>query len=190
MNLAQDTRSEGIIIESPSLKTANFIGFQIKREDWDMIRLEDKTIIKARIILASVLMEGKLEDEIAKTQTGQKPKLKFTFIPKIEYAVESPQEFRGDRDQRSYTPEQLGSCVVHRDMDFETLKSSWNLYELENGIILKIRYSLIKIDKTSKYDSGGMPIYMINGSADVKVELPEHLRKLLEKKGSAPIENI
>jgi hypothetical protein len=189
MNLALDVRSAGIIIESPSFKTANFIGFQIKREDWDMIRLEDKTIIKARIMLASVLMEGKLEDEIVKTQTGQKPKLKFTFVPKIEYAVEPPQELRGDRDERSYTQEQLGSCVVHRDMDFETVRSSWNVYELENGITMKIRYSLIKIDKTSKYDSGGMPIYMINASADVKIELPEHLRKLFEKKGITPIEN-
>lgn len=189
MNLAQDMRSEGIAIEPPSLKTANFIGFQIKREDWDMFRLEDKTIVKARIMLASVLMEGKLEDEIAKTQTGQKPKLKFTFVPRIEYAVEPPQELRGDRDQNSYTQEQLGSSIVHRDMDFETVKSSWNLYELENGIILKIRHSPIKVDKTSKYDSGGMPIYLINGNADVKIEFPEHIRKLLEKKGITAIEN-
>jgi hypothetical protein len=180
--MAQDIQSEGITIERPSLKTANFIAFQIKREDWDTFRLEDKTILRARIMLASVLMEGKLEDEIAKSQVGEKPKLRFTFVPRIEYAVEPPQELRGDPDSRVYTQEQLRSSVVHDDMDFETVKSSWNLYELESGMVLKIRHSPIRVDKTSKYDSGGMPVYMINGSADVKIELPEHLRKLLEQK--------
>lgn len=180
--MAQDIQSEGMTIDRPSWKTANFIAFQIKREDWDTFRLEDKTIIRARIILASVLMEGKLEDEIAKSQVGEKPKLRLALVPKIEYAVEPPQELRGDPDGRVYTQEQFRSSVVHEDMDFETVKSSWNLYELENGMILKIRHSIIKIDKTSKYDSSGMPIYLINGSADVKIDLPDHLRKLLEQK--------
>ena len=180
--MAQDIQSDGITIERPRLKTANFMAFQIKREDWDTFRLEDKTMIRGRIMLASVLMEGKLEDEIAKSQVGEKPILRFTFLPKIEYVVEPPQELRGDPDSRVYTQEQLRSSVVHEDMDFETIKSSWNLYELENGMILKIRNSPVRISKTSKYDSGGMPIYLINGSADVKTELPEHIRKLLEQK--------
>ena len=67
------------------------------------------------------------------------------------------------------------------DMDFNTIQQSWNSYELENGITLKVRISIVQVNKTSKFDERGIPVYFIESSVDLKTELPEHLKELSQK---------
>jgi hypothetical protein len=172
-------------IEKPSLKTADFLSFQIKREDWNLYELEDGTLLKARVLLANVLMEGRLEEIRTQIESGEKPKLRLTFNPRIIYAVEAPRELRGNLDSRTYTSTELKASIISEDMDFKTINESWNLYDLKNGITLKIRISATIVNKTSKYDNEGMPIYTVNADIDAKIELPEHLRKLIETREGA-----
>ena len=67
-------------------------------------------------------------------------------------------------------------------MDFKTVRQSWNIYELENGIKIKLRLSITSISKTNKFDGHGMPIYTIDSSIEGKTELPDSLETLVEGK--------
>jgi len=168
-------------IKEQEMINANFINFTIKREDWNLYKLEDGSLLRARVILSGVLADDlkKIEENI---KEGKKPELKLRFRSNRIFAVESPPELRGPPDFNRYTTEELRSFVVKEDLDFETIKEVWNVYELENGIIIKLRLSPINISKTSKFDSGGMPLYLIDANVEGKIQLPETLRKLLKEK--------
>jgi hypothetical protein len=99
--------------------------------------------------------------------------------------AESPPELRGKPDSRSYTAAELKLSIIDEDMDFETEREVWNLYELENGITLKMRLSVVSINKTDKFEKAGMPLYTVNSNIDVKFELPEQMRKTVEEKSRA-----
>lgn len=79
---------------------------------------------------------------------------------------------RGEPDTKTYTIKELRSSIVKEDLDFEPLKQTWNAYNLENGIAIKVRNSPINVSRTSKFDNRGLPIYLVDSTADVKVKLP------------------
>jgi len=180
--MSQATENSEVTIERPSLAKAKFVNFRIAKEDWSLYRIEDGSILRARVLLAGVLSDGNLEDIEKQIVAGQKPKLGLTFRSRNLFEIEPPPELRGTPDSKMYPIEELKKSIVDEEMDFETMKETWNLYELENGVILKMRISPVAISKTSKFESAGMPIYTVDSSMDVKAEMPEHLRKLLKEK--------
>jgi hypothetical protein len=169
-------------IERPSLANARFMSFRTAKEEWGLYKIEDGSVLRAKVLLTGVLIEGNLDEMENQIKAGQKPKLGLTFRPSNLFAVESPPELRGTPDPTIYPIEELRGSIVKEDMDFETMKETWNLYELENGIVLKMRISPTAISKTNKFESAGMPLYTVDASIDVKVEMPEHIRKLLKEK--------
>jgi len=46
--------------------------------------------------------------------------------------------------------------------------------------------SPIAVNRTTKFDSGGIRLYTVNSNADVKVEFPEHIEKLLKEMSKQP----
>ena len=46
---------------------------------------------------------------------------------------------------------------------------------------LKIRISIVQLNKTSKFDDRGMPVYFVESSVELKTELPDHLKELAQK---------
>jgi hypothetical protein len=169
-------------LKKPSPKAGMFVDFEINREGWSLYRIEDGTLLRARFILTGVLMEGKLEEMVEQLKPGQKPKLGLLLRSRRIFTAESPLELRGKPDSKTYTTEELKSSITNEDMDFETLKEIWNLYKLENRITLKARLSTVTINKTSNFERAGMPIYTIDSNVDVKIELPNHIRKIIEEK--------
>lgn len=165
------------------IKAAKFVNFKIKKEGWNLYEIEDGTLLRARVLLTGVLIEDKLEEIVKQLEQKQKPKFGLNFRSRHIFVVESPPELRGKPNPKTYTPAELNSHIINEDMDFETLKEVWNTYELENGITLKTRLSAVTVNKTSKFESAGMPIYTVNLNIDFKVDFPENLQKLLEKKG-------
>lgn len=180
--MSQDIETSEISIEKPFPKTGTFVNFRIKRESWNLYRIEDGTLLRARALLTGVLIEGKLEEMVKQLKPGQKPKMGLKFRSRNIFTAESPAELRGKPDSKTYTTAELKSFIVDEDMDFETMREVWNLYELENGITLKVRLSVVTVNKTNKFESAGMPIYTIDLNTYIKVELPNHIRKLLNKK--------
>jgi len=165
------------------MSTAKFINFKIKREDWNLYKIEDGSLLRGRVVLSGVLMKDseQIEENI---EEKRKTKPKLIFRSDRIFAIEAPPELRGPPDFNRYTTDQLKSFIVEEDLDFETIKETWNVYELDNGIIFKLRLSPTTISRTSKFDSGGMPIYLIDATVEAKIKLPENIKKLMKEKTS------
>jgi len=170
-----------LIIEKPlSLKNALFLNFKINREDWNYYKLQDGAVLKGRFILKSVLIEGKLEDIITQVKLGEKPRLRLSYVADNIYAIEAPTELRGPPDTKRYTAEDLRQAITQKDVDYETVRESWNFYQLDNGMVLKVKLSPSVVSKTSKFEQGGMPIYLVESSLEMKIEFPDDIQKALD----------
>lgn len=161
-----------------------FVDFTIINEAWDLHKLSDKSILRARVLLTGVMLDGKIEEIESILKSSDKPLLGMTFRTKNVFEVEPPINLRGLPDNKQYSNEELRACITEKDIDFETIKQSWNIYELKNGIRLKLRMSIVTVHKTNKLDARGMPIYLMESSIELKTELPESLEKILAEKKS------
>jgi len=182
MKVQEEKKS--IVIEKSVPPTAKFIGFEIKKEDWDKYKLADGSSLKARFILTGVLMDRTIDEirrMLKEVAPNEVPKIGFGLRSHSLFATEPPQNLRGTPSGRRYSMEELRNSIVKEDIDFETLKSTWNSYQLENGISLKCRLSPTIISRTDKFDEGGMPIYIIDSTADVKVTMPADIEKIFEQ---------
>lgn len=177
----QEAKVPKNVIE-PFPKTASFIDFKVRREGWNFYKIEDGTLLKARVILTGILSSNKLDEIVKKLRRKQKPRLGFQIQPRVILAVESPPKLRGKPDSRTYTPKELKSSIIGKDMDFETIKEVWNLYDGNSGIQIKTRLSVVSISKTDKFESVGMPLYTVDSNIDVKFHLPDNIRKTIEEK--------
>lgn len=180
--MTRDVKTSGITIKRVPAKNAVFVDFKVKREDWNLYRIEDGTLLRAKFILTGVWLDDSLDVLEKRLKEGLEPDFGFGFRSRQLYAVEPPPELRGSPDSKRYNQAQIESFIEKKDMDFETVRATWNIYELENGITVKIRLSPISINRTTKFDSGGMRIYTVNGNADVKPEFPEHIENLFKER--------
>jgi hypothetical protein len=183
MTVQEEKKS--IVMEKPVPPSAKFVGFEIEKEDWDKYKLLDGSLLKARFILTGILMDKTIDEirgMLRKLPPDQVPKIGFGFRSQYVFTTEPPQNLRGTPDGRRYSVEELRNSIVKEDIDFETLKSTWNSYRLENGITVKCRLSPTVVSRTNKFDEGGMPIYVIDSTIDVKVTMPEDIEKILQQR--------
>jgi len=150
-----------------------FVDFEVVREEWNRYRVEDETILKAKFVLISVMMEKSYKEIMERAKTEKGLKMGFGFNSQNVIGVEAPMRLRGEPDIKTYTIEELRASIAKEDLDFEPLKESWNVYDLQNGITIKVRNAPINVSRTSKFDSRGLPIYLVDWTADVKVKLPK-----------------
>jgi hypothetical protein len=50
-------------------------------------------------------------------------------------------------------------AIAGKDLDFQIVKESWNVYELHDGTILKVRFVLLKVIRTTAFNPDGEPMY-------------------------------
>jgi replication initiation and membrane attachment protein DnaB len=163
--------------------TADFADFKIVHEDWTLNKLADNSLLRSRVILSGVLIDKNLLSKIeTHIKTGEKAIAGLSIKTRQVFEVEPPTSLRGLPDSKAYSNEELKSCIVEEDMDFETMHQGWNIYELKNGLKIKLRISIVAVHRTSKFDNRGMPVYMIDSNVEAKTELPERLRKLVREK--------
>lgn len=65
------------------------------------------------------------------------------------------------------------------EVDFENRKEDWNIYELSDGSILKVKLVLLNVVRSrDKYDPLGKPIYGVTSQNIVRVlKVSEDLRQ-------------
>lgn len=72
------------------------------------------------------------------------------------------------------TPEDIAEGV---DLDFREVEEHWNIYQLEDGSLLKVKLVLIGVKRLKKYNPDGTPIYLINSQNIVRVvRIPPELK--------------
>lgn len=79
-------------------------------------------------------------------------------------------------------PSVAGGIVYARDLSYKTVKEDWNVYELEDGAVLKVKVAAIKISRGEHPETGeivptkdGEPLYNIRYQVIVGAEVPEGL---------------
>jgi hypothetical protein len=132
------------------------VDFNVVRENWNAYELEDGTIIRTKPVLMNITD--------AEPSDGDKRKLSFSTQSLV--AQFSPMEVRGKTDQR-YQTEELEKYVTHPKVRFKQTKNGGDcIYETKNSLIL-LRQTVNQIDKTSKYNSDGMPAYIVRSGIEM-----------------------
>ena len=65
----------------------------------------------------------------------------------------------------------LQSSIV-KDVSFTIITQDWNEYVVDDGTTIKIKPLVVKIAKTSKFDSNGFPKYICEISGNMEMEAP------------------
>lgn len=156
--------------------------FDVIQEGWNKYKLENGVIIKSKFVLINVMMDKNLEELVKEAKEKKEPKMRvgMAIQSRNVMGVEAPKELRGLPSAKC-SPKELQVSIIEKDMEFEVIKERRNAYKLKNGITIKVRHSPIEIAKTSKFDSQGLPIHLVNSTADIKITFPEEVEKELKK---------
>ena len=136
----------------------DFIKFKTISEGWNLYELEDKSVIKAKVLVISVVSYKK------KPEDKRIPDLGVNL--EVVTGVESYPGVRGEPSEETYTIEQLNSFVEKgkADMKITSIRDEWNGYELPDGTKLYLKNAITRVGRTSKFDKIGNPMYVMQNS--------------------------
>ncbi len=140
--------------------SAKFEDFTIQKEDWNVYRLSDGTILKLRQLLVKVRSEPTEMPGEATLQMDMSNLLMATF---------SPKELKGPPSSRQYSPQDLAASIVEKDIKHVPLREVTNEYSTSTGIKLLLQLASINVSKTDKFDATGEPIYVVNAQISIQV---------------------
>ena len=153
------------------MKDFEYVDFEVEKEPWNRYRLEDKSILKTKFVLINIFAEKGWKQKIqkvkgSKDKVGIAMRLQPTTVAGVQ--VVQPGLF-GTRATANYTHQELVSSVVKNDLDIDVIAESWNRYGLPENFVVKVKSSPVNVARTSKFDGEGVPIYLIDFSADMKI---------------------
>jgi hypothetical protein len=133
------------------------LDFKVINEPWNKYFNENHGTLRARLVIIRLI----LDDE-------SKPNVRIGFKSQNLFDMIVNPENKGPPDSTSYTSTELSQSIVEKDIPFKTVEEDWNVYKAE-GKEVRFKQLLVKVDKTSKFDSVGDPIYIINSQQIVKM---------------------
>jgi len=143
------------------------LDFEVIREIWNKYELSDNSFLKVKIVLTSVRKgEVQQQQEVAKPSAQSKYPFDFQVITVFL------SEERGQPDMKTYSPQELKASIVGDDMRFRTMEQDWNEYLTDNNIRIKIQPLIMKVAKTSKFNSRGEPVYWVEINITVQIQPP------------------
>lgn len=66
-------------------------------------------------------------------------------------------------------------AISGKDLDFKVLKEDWNVYGSSDGSIIKVRFVLLKVIKTTEYGPDGEPVYGFASQNIIACKSPKNL---------------
>ena len=89
----------------------------------------------------------------------------------------------------SYVPTPIG-VIRAKDLKFKVIKEDWNVYELEDGTVIRVKVVPVKISRGIDPETGdilylkdrGEPFYSVRHTVVVAVEVPRELLREPELK--------
>jgi len=141
----------------------DYIDFETIKENWNLYDVEDGTIIKFKIVLLKII------PTVAPVQVqipgqGQVNAQSIAFNTANLMTIISTKEAKG-------TPSSPDTemKIERKDISFKILTEEWNEYKLEDGKILKMKPTIVQIDKTIHYDQYGEPNYLVKSQPLIKM---------------------
>lgn len=154
-------------------KDIRYIDFELIEEPWNTYKLADGSTLVVKLVLSNVIVDGDMGEAIKKAKaTNGKIKLPVAFDTKPVASVKIPKNLRGP-PSHAPKPKEGAPLLAQEDIDFTVISEKWNKYELEHGVGLKIRNTVVKVDRTIEYDEQGIPQYEFSGSTIVRLVPPK-----------------
>lgn len=129
------------------------------REPWNKYELADGAIVKIKVVVTKV--RKKQVDE----KSGE-----YGFGSQTIAVVLSDE--KGPPETRAYSPQELQEAVIKEDIRYTTISEEWNEYVLDDGARLRLKVTLVRVSKTSKYDKDGEPVYLTETSVMAQLKVP------------------
>lgn len=129
------------------------LDFTVRREDWCRYDLADNAVLKVKIILTKVSREGTT----------------YTVDFQIIFAVLTNEH--GTLDNHNYTQQELRDSIQN-EVRFTTTEQDWNEYVVDDGGRIRIQPMLSRVDKTSRFDGKGVPIYLTQIQGNIQITPP------------------
>jgi hypothetical protein len=171
------TENSSINSKKTSIPDFEYLNFNAEKESWNRYKLEDGSILKSKLVMINIIAKKGTEEKIKKAKTEKvNVNLELSLQPSNVIGVEASPESIGEPSTVICSPDALKESVVAADMDFETISEVWNQYlvgfpKIDDVVCLKIRNSLTRISRTSKFDKFGIPIYLVDFTTEMKVSI-------------------
>lgn len=137
------------------------IDFDVVRESWQKYELNDTSILKVKYVLTKLWK--KIQDN--------KPNYMIDGLTHTVMLI--PPELKGPKDTRTYTKEELESSIVQDEARYNTISEEWYEYIVDDGTRIRLKMTVTRIAKTSKFDLNGEPIYLVDNNVLLQVRPPK-----------------
>lgn len=138
------------------------LDFDVVSEPWNKYEItNDGTILKTKYIMKSVFRI--MRDDKAQ-YTGDGQPLSVIVVP---------ENLRKEPDTKTYSPEELKKSIIKDDMRYRTLAEEWNEYQIDDGANVRVKTTVTRIARTSKFDRNGDPIYLVDTNLMIQVKGPK-----------------
>jgi hypothetical protein len=130
------------------------LNFKIIKEDWFIYKLKDGSILKVKPVLIKVFETD---------QVGPDGKKVLAFHGQNIVAVSSPENLKGTPTLPLPSPtDALKLDKEEVEIDGSIYDPQWNIYELENGQIIKSKIVIVHVYRIKgKYNEMGDPYYVV-----------------------------
>lgn len=120
-------------------------------------KLKDGTVIKAIININHLIADPKSSQGFAINSSN----VVSCYVPK---------EKRNPAAFQKFDQAELQGGIIDDDMEPETLRENFSVYDLSNGMVLSVKTVVAQISKTKFYTQDGESIYLVNSTPVVKVK--------------------
>ena len=158
-------------MEMPRLdEGATELDFEILMEAWNVYKLSDGTILRARPIVFKVLRSRQMTVDM-------RPLIGFAATTVLSAKV--PENLM-KTDAMEKEPAAIEKTIR---LEFETVKEVWNEFKVEDGITLRVKLVPSRIVRLSRYNAFGEPTYIVTSLNVADVQVPESGSEISEEKG-------
>lgn len=145
------------------------LDFDVVKEPWNKYELADGAVVKIKLVVTKVRKEQPTIPA-GSTATPANPVANYNFD--LQTIAVSMSEEKGTPDTRVYSPQELGAAVIKGDVRYTTVSEEWNEYVTDDGARVRLKVTLTRVSKTSKFDKNGDPIYLVESGVLANVRPP------------------
>lgn len=142
------------------------VEFIVKSEPWTKYKLDDRTLLFVRFVMTKVYRTGAYDAANQPIYAWSSQNILTTIAQK---------EGRGTPSNPIPTSANVADYNVAA-VDFERVgNEQWNVYELKDGTLLRIKLEVGSVFRTDKFTADGDPFYIVNTSNAVRFKVPPAL---------------
>ena len=155
-----------VLQAQPHALKGQALEFHVTSEPWVKYRLEDGTLLFARLIITKIIRTEEYD------QSGQPI---YAWSSQHMFTTICSLELKGQPSTIPISPTDLNSLKT-TPMDLERIgPEEWNVYEISDGSVLRIKLEVTGVAKTDKFVSDGDPFYIVNCQPIPRIKVPTGL---------------